>query len=66
MYCAITGGLGVDWINDKVYFSFSRNGDIPNHLAVYDITTGGYSEVVVTSSCAVYYDVYVDPINQFV
>ena len=58
----------MDWINDKVYFSFGDTGSNlinPNHLAVYDITTGEYSEIV-TSSYAVYFDIAVDPIAQLV
>ena len=61
-----TGGVAVDWINDKVYFSFGDVGSelvTPNHLAIYDITTGEYSEIM-TSSPAVYDDIAVDPVAQ--
>ena len=54
----------MDWINDKVYFS--HEGLILSHIAVYDITTGGYSEVLTSSSYSVYYDIAVDPLDQLV
>ena len=53
----------MDWINDKVYFSFGDTGSNlvnPNHLAVYDITTGTYNEIVMTPT-SVYHDLAVDP-----
>ena len=63
-YCASTGGLAVDWINYKVYFSYES--DTNSHIAVYDITTGEYSDVLTSSSHSVYYDIAVDPFDQLV
>ena len=54
----------MDWINDKVYFSFGDTGSNsvnPNHLAVYDITNGTYNEIVLTPT-SVYHELAVDPI----
>ena len=64
MCCANIGGLAVDWINDKVYFSYE--GFILSHIAVYDISTGGYSGVLTSTSFSVYYDIAVDPFDQLV
>ena len=61
-----TGGLAVDWINDKLYFSFGDPGSNlvnPNHLAVYNITAGG-DYVEITTSDGPYHELAVDPIAQ--
>ena len=66
--CQYTGGVAVDWINDKVYFSF---GEVtPDHLVIYDIHTGSYDEInmtiaVITTSCFIFYDLAVDPIDGY-
>ena len=54
----------MDWINDQVYFSYVN--DTNSHIAIYDITTGGYSVVLASSSHSVYYDIAVDPLDQLV
>ena len=56
----------MDWINDKVYFSFGdpdSNSVNPNHLAIYDISAGEYNEIT-TLSYSVYFDIAVDPVGQ--
>ena len=61
------GGLAVDWIRDKIYFSFGDPGSNtinPNHLAIYDITAGQYNEINPTTTYTVYHDLAVDPVNQ--
>ena len=56
-----TDGLAVDWINDKLYFSYA--GSTNNyHMAVYDIV-GENWEVLLTSSVR-YYEIAVDPMAQ--
>ena len=60
------GGLAVDWINDKLYFSFGDPGSNlvnPNHLAVHDITAGG-GYVEITTSDGPYHELVVDPVAQ--
>ena len=69
IYYVITGGLAVDWMNDKIYFSFGDPGSNlvnPNHLAIYDITTSGYTEITPATIVAyrVYHDLAVDPLGQ--
>ena len=62
------GGVAVDWINDKVYFSFGDTGSNsvnPNHLGVYDITNGTYNEIILTPT-SVFRDLTVDPIAGYV
>ena len=56
----------MDWINDKLYFSFVDAGSDsvnPNHLAVYDITAGG-GYVEITTSDGPYFELVVDPVAQ--
>ena len=60
----ITVGLAVDWINDNVYFSYYGYQGSTN-MAVYDITTGEYPEIVTSSSYSIY-SIAVDPFNQLV
>ena len=57
----------MDWINDTVYFSYGDTGSNlvnPNHLAVYDITTGTYNEIILTPT-SLFHDLAVDPINGY-
>ena len=60
-----TGALAVDWINNKVYFSFGDHGSTtvnPNHLAIYDMCTGEVTEITsAVDSNAVFHDLAVDP-----
>ena len=62
------GGLAVDWVNDKIYFSYGDPGSnslSPKHLAIYDIATGGYVEISsIVDDHAVFHDLAVDPIGQ--
>ena len=63
------GALAVDWINDKIYYSFGDYGSLevnPNHLAVYDISTGANTEITanVNQQYAVFHDIGVDPKNR--
>ena len=54
-------------MNDKIYFSFGDPGSNlvnPNHLAIYDITTGQYDEINPSTIYAVYHDLAVDPLSQ--
>ena len=54
------GGLAVDWINNKVYFSYGIPN--PNHLAVYDMATGGHSVITPTTPHNKFHDLAVDPV----
>ena len=63
------GGLAVDWINDRIYFSFGDYGSNlvnPNHLAMYDLDNGVVTEI--TSAIALVYkkfhDLAVDAIGE--
>ena len=56
----------MDWINDKLYFSFGDPGSNlvnPNHLAVYDITAGG-GYVEITPSDGPYHELVADPLGE--
>ena len=55
--------MTVDWINDKLYFSFGDGA--PDHLAIYNITTGTYNNMAL-STASVFYDLAVDPIDGYV
>ena len=66
----------MDWINDRVYFSFNSPDsqlDYPNHLAFYDMTSGTLHEITGTIShfqglnnhrtpITVFRDMAVDPV----
>ena len=55
----------MDWINDKVYFSFGAPS--PDHLVMYDISTGMQNEIIISPVPASYfYDLAVDPIAGYV
>ena len=58
----------MDWVNDKVYFSFGDFGSTtvnPNHLAIYDIATGAVTEITsVMPIHAVFHDLAVDPFGE--
>ena len=57
----------MDWINDKLYFSFGPQSDSvnPSHLAVYDITAGGARDYVeITTSNGPYHELVVDPVGE--
>lgn len=61
--------MAVDWINDKIYFSFGDPGSNlvnPNHLAIYDLSTGVYTEITpaINTVYKVYHDMAVDPLDQ--
>lgn len=60
-------GLAVDWINDRIYYSFSTTSTtLPNHLAVYDISTGENTDITVVvdeNRTTVIYDIAVDPLE---
>ena len=56
-----TDGLAVDWINDKLYFSYRGSGN-NYHMSVYNIV-GESWEVMLTSSTR-YYEITVDPMAQ--
>ena len=66
--CLSPGALAVDWVNNKVYFSFGDHGSNlvhPNHLAIYDITTSQITEITsAITSNAVFRDLAVDPESQ--
>ena len=76
--CVCAGGLAVDWINNKLYFSFNDPHsllDYPNHLAYYDLTTGAIEEITETvtqqqvletpaSPFTVFRDLAVDPLKE--
>ncbi|CAI8022716.1 hypothetical protein GBAR_LOCUS13319, partial [Geodia barretti] len=60
-------GLAVDWINDKVYFSYGDTGSNlvdPNHLAIYNMATGVHIEITPATPHARFHDLAVDPIGQ--
>ncbi|CAI8037176.1 Low-density lipoprotein receptor-related protein 2, partial [Geodia barretti] len=61
-------GLAVDWINNRVYYSFGDFGSLtvnPNHLAVYDMSTGTTTEItaVIDQTHAVFHDIAIDPLQ---
>ena len=48
-------GLAVDWINDNLYILFGdeqQHSELPVHVAIYDITTGGDYRTILTSTRA--------------
>ena len=56
-------------MNNKIYFSFGDPGSNlvnPNHLAIYDMATGVYTEINPSTIAAysVYHDLAVDPLGQ--
>ena len=59
----LTDGLAVDWINDKLYFTFAGTSSNTYHMAIYNITTGGDYEIILTSNVR-YYEIAVDPVAQ--
>ena len=56
----------MDWIYDKLYFSFGpQSKEVnPSHLAVYDITGGARDYVEIATSDGPYYELVVDPIGE--
>ena len=59
----------MDWINNRVYYSFGDFGSLtvnPNHLAVYDMSTGTTTEItaVIDQTHAVFHDIAVDPLQR--
>ena len=63
-----TGALAVDWVSDVVYFSFGDGSSSlanPNHLAIYNITSRGHTEITcISEEYAVFHDLAVDPIGR--
>ena len=73
-----TDGLAVDWVNDRLYFSYNdpdSSLNRPNRLAYYDLTTGEETEITSTiyqqelaikprSPFTLFFDIAVDPVNQ--
>ena len=56
-------------MNDRVYYSFGDFGSLtvnPNHLAVYDMSTGTTTEItaVIDQTHAVFHDIAVDPLQR--
>ena len=58
-----SAGLAVDWINDKLYFSYAGTAANTYHMATYDIIAGGDFKIIMTSSVR-YYEIAVDPVAQ--
>ena len=53
----------MDWINDKVYFSF---GDpTPNNLVIYDITTGMHYDITPAPASS-FLDLALDPFGGYI
>ena len=57
----------MDWINDRIYYSFSTTSTtLPDHLAVYDISTGGNTDITAAvgeNRTTVINDIAVDPLE---
>ena len=60
----------MDWINNKMYFSFGDEGSnlvYPNHLAYYDLATSAVTDITsAITTNAVFHDLAVDPDAQWV
>ena len=75
---SLSGGLAVDWVNDRLYFSYSSAGsslDQPKHLAYYDLVSGYVTEITDAvveeerrirprSPFSLFFDLAVDPVNE--
>lgn len=71
-------GLAVDWVNNRLYFSYNSPESTmnqPNHMAYYDLATGGITDLTLTvfmeevlnnprSPYTLFYDMAVDPVKQ--
>jgi len=62
VYIILTAGLAVDWINDKLYFSF-ENASTNSLIAAYDIQEGGEWEALLQCARTVW-DMACDPHSQ--
>ena len=56
----------MDWVNDDLYILFGNeqlHSELPVHVAIYDITTGGDYRTILTSTqeCNHFYYLVVDP-----
>ena len=59
-----TGGLSVDWINNKIYFVNDHYGRGNDYIGVLDFTNNQFMELI-TTSVGNLEDVVVDPTTRY-